>query len=64
MHRFNSEKASLDSAEGLGNGYAEKQVALETESGKIQARALETTAAKIDADALRTEKNFAIANAG
>lgn len=33
-----SEKDSLDAAEGLGNGYAEKQVVLESEGGQIQAQ--------------------------
>ena len=34
-----SEKASLDAAEGLGNGYDEKQVVLETKGGTMQAQA-------------------------
>lgn len=33
-----SEKPKLDDAEGLGNGYAEKQVALKTEGGEVQAQ--------------------------
>jgi gamma-glutamylcyclotransferase len=33
-----SEKAQLDAAEGLGNGYAEKWVALKTEGGEVQAQ--------------------------
>lgn len=33
-----SEKADLDAAEGLGNGYAEKQVTLEAEGGEVQAQ--------------------------
>lgn len=35
---LSSEKAALDAAEGLGNGYAEKQVVLETEGGEVHAQ--------------------------
>ncbi len=34
---LSSEKAALDCAEGFGQGYEEKQVVLETATGKIQA---------------------------
>ena len=32
-----AEKAALDKAEGLGSGYAEKQIVLDTSAGRLQA---------------------------
>lgn len=57
-----SEKAALDEAEGLGNGYDQKQVLLETVNGPLQAQTYYAT--KIDPSAVPYDWYKALVIAG